>query len=57
MWAAALALALASARLLPDAVGMPALASWTASIPEIPYASVVVTTLPLVWFFASCAVG
>lgn len=57
IWAATVALALASARLLPEAMGMPDLSSWTAAIPEIPYASPVVTTLPLVWFIGSSVIG
>lgn len=50
VWAASTALALAAARVLPQAMGMPELASFGAWIPEIPYATAVTATLPIAWF-------
>lgn len=49
VWAAGTTLALAAARDLPAAAGMPALGPFVAWIPAIPYASPLVTSLPLVW--------
>lgn len=48
-WAAGTGLALAAARELPVAVGMRELGPFVAWIPVIPYASPLVTSLPLVW--------
>lgn len=56
-WAAGVALMLAAARLLPQAVGMRDLESFVAWIPEIPYAATVAATLPLAWFIGGGVVG
>lgn len=58
LWAVAVALALAAARLLPDAFEMPALRPFTAWIPEIPVASSLVTKVtPIAWFIGACMLG
>ncbi|MBP7779032.1 MAG: DUF3137 domain-containing protein [Acidobacteria bacterium] len=58
VWMAAVALALAAVRVIPTALHMgDEIASSTAWLPEIPYASQVVTTLPVVWFVGACLVG
>jgi hypothetical protein len=57
VWAASVALTLAAARELPASEAMSALASWVAWIPEIPYASSVVTSLPLGWFLGASMAG
>lgn len=56
-WAAGVALMLAAARLLPEAVGMRDLESLVAWIPEIPYAASVAATLPLAWFIGGSVVS
>jgi len=57
VWAASVALALAAARLLPASEAMAGLAPYVAWIPEIPYASSIVTALPLGWFLGASLVG
>ena len=58
VWTAAVALALASARAIPQALRMgDEIASSVSWLPEVPYASDVVTTLPVVWFAGACIVG
>lgn len=57
IWAVCVALALAAARELPAAQAMPALSPYVAWIPEIPYASSVVSAEPLGWFLGACLVG
>ena len=57
VWAVCVALALAAARELPASEAMAGLSPYVAWIPEIPYASAVVTTLPLGWFLGACLVG
>ena len=57
VWAASVALALAAARLLPASEAMAGLAPYVAWIPEIPYASSIVTSLPLGWFLGASLVG
>ncbi|MCC6992373.1 MAG: DUF3137 domain-containing protein [Acidobacteria bacterium] len=58
VWMAAVALALAAVRVIPTALHMgDEIVSSTAWLPEIPYASQVVTTLPVVWFVGACLVG
>lgn len=56
-WSAATAIALAAAREAPAAVGLPDLAAFVDWIPAIPYASPLVTTLPLVWLGGASAVA
>lgn len=53
LWAAAAAVAMAAVRLLPGALGKPGLTTIVGWIPEIPYASSLVTSEPLVWFLVS----
>lgn len=50
VWVATVAVTLAAARELGATTSMTWLASLTGWIPEIPYASAVVTTLPIAWF-------
>ena len=57
VWAVSVALTLAAARALPEAMGMRELESSVAWIPEIPYAMPVVGTLPLAWFIGGGIVG
>ncbi len=57
VWAVCVALALAAARELPASEAMAALSPYVAWIPEIPYASAVVTSLPLGWFLGASLVG
>ncbi len=56
-WAASVALAIASARLLADTVPVPQLAALAASLPEIPYASTVAASLPIAFFGGSMMLG
>ena len=57
LWAASVAVALAVLPLLPGAVGMPALASYTSWIPVIPYASALVAENPIPWAIAAGIIG
>jgi len=57
VWAVSVALTLAAARALPEAMGMRELESSVAWIPEIPYAMPVVATLPVAWFIGGGIVG
>lgn len=56
-WAASVALAIASARLLADDIPVRALASLVGGLPEIPYASPVAASLPIAFFFGSMMIG
>ena len=57
LWAASVAVALAALPLLPEAVGMPALASYTSWIQVIPYASALVAENPIPWAIGAWIVG
>lgn len=58
VWAAAVAVALASARIIPAALYMREdLSAAMLQLPEMPYVSEVVTTLPLAWFVGACLAG
>lgn len=57
VWAVSVALMLAAARVLPEAMGMRELESSVAWIPEIPHASQIVTTLPIAWFIGGGIIG
>lgn len=56
-WAVSVALMLAAARVLPEAMGVRELESSVAWIPEIPYASQIVTTLPIAWCIGGGIIG
>ncbi len=57
VWAVSVALMLAAARALPEAMEMPDLAAAVAWIPEIPYAARVAATLPFAWLIVGAIVG
>lgn len=57
LWAAAVALAVASARLLPEALDLPPLRPALAWLPEVPVASPLVESLPIAWFVGASVVG
>lgn len=57
LWVMATAVALAAARLLPEALPMPQLAMFVGWIPVLPYASALVTSEPLVWFLVSAVLS
>jgi hypothetical protein len=57
VWATGVALSLAAARLVPEALEIRDLQSFVAWIPEIPYASSVVVTLPIAWFIGGGVVS
>lgn len=57
IWAASVAVALAALRLLPEAMGVPDLVSYTSWIPVIPYASALVGDHPIPWAIAAWIVG
>ncbi len=57
VWAVAVALALASARVVPAALNMAELSPATRWLPDVPYASVLVTRLPIAWFIGASVVG
>ncbi len=57
LWVASVAVALAALPLLPEAVGMPDLASYTSWIPTIPVASPLVADNPIPWAIAAWIVG
>ena len=50
LWVVATTVALAAARLLPEALRQPELTALVGWIPVLPYASALVTSEPLVWF-------
>ena len=56
-WVGSVGVALASLRLLPEAVGMPQLSAYTSWIPAVPYATALVTGHPILWFAASWILG
>lgn len=53
LWVGATAVALAAARLLPASMRWPQLSPLVEWIPEVPYASSLVTSEPLIWFLVS----
>ena len=57
LWAASVAVALAALPLLPEAVGMPDLVSYTSWIPTIPVASPLVADNPIPWAIAAWIIG
>lgn len=57
LWVVATAVALAAARLLPEALQQPELAMFVGWIPVLPYASTLVTSEPLVWFLVSAVLS
>lgn len=56
-WVASVAFAIASARLLADAIPVPQLAALAARLPEIPYATPLAASLPIAFFGASMMIG
>jgi Protein of unknown function (DUF3137) len=57
LWVVAVAVALAAARLLPEALRKPDLAPIVQWVPVVPYASSFVRSEPLVWFLVSSALA
>jgi hypothetical protein len=57
VWTVSVALMLAAARALPDAMGMSELNPAVAWIPEIPHAAPLAAMLPLAWFIGGGVVG
>ncbi len=56
-WVGSVGVALASLRLLPEAVGLPQLSAYTSWIPVVPYASDLVAGYPIEWALGSCVLG
>ena len=56
-WLGSVGVALASVRLLPEAIGMPQLSAFVSWIPAVPYASDLVAGYPIEWALGSWVLG
>lgn len=56
-WLGSVGVALASVRLLPEAIGMPQLSTFVSWIPAVPYASNLVAGYPIEWALGSWVLG
>lgn len=56
-WLGSMGVALASVRLLPEAIGMPQLSAFVSWIPAVPYASDLVAGYPIEWALGSWVLG